>query len=392
MAKKVKWSPEELNDLIKTLGKHNNINQAIAEHTRLWKTGRTRTGCVDKFEREGLGGMSTFLKFERTQIDSDLDIVKDLVGCIKKGVCNSTDLCNHLNLSPKKLSEIIEYAQHKGFRLEPISQERVILNMDLPKHTQIRHLEIDSINRTFKIAVASDIHKASLHARDVEFEDFVKYAHGQGCRDVLLAGDIVAGMKMYRGQQNEVETLSGAKQAQIAVERMPDVNGITYHFIGGNHDESFVKESGLDPLYMLAKERDDMIHHGYYVAMLDINGVKVELHHPDKAGAYAITYHMQKAIESTPGGMKPQIALYGHTHQAVFLPFYRNIACFYCGCFEDQTLYLKRKHIQPVIGGWILEVGVTKDNSIRSIKPNFIHYFHGTRYECNPSVTEMPSK
>ena len=91
------------------------------------------------------------------------------------------------------------------------------------------------------------------------------------------------------------------------------------------------------------------------------------------------SYHIQKEIEQMPAGMKPQILFMGHTHQSVLMPDYRSVAAFYCGTFEDQTLYLKRKHIAPHIGGWIVEAGITANGSLKTLSTTWVRYFHSRR-------------
>jgi len=379
------WTPEEIDSLIKLLEKSTELREAIVNHNKVWRTGRTPQGTLAKFKRDGLSSPHSYLIFEKDKGgDTDLGKVKRLIGLVKGSIRSVTDLCNEMNMSPRNLLELIEYAQHKGYNIKPKDRENVFLDLRIPKVTEIRHIQIKPVARTFKFAACGDIHKGAIHARHAEFEDYINLAYDQGVQDVFVAGDILAGINMYRGQTNEVEAWSGEKQIEIAKRTMPEKKGMTYHLIGGNHDESFYKASGLDAVAQLAHERDDMVHYGFHQALVDVNGIKIELFHPDKAAAYAITYHLQKGIEATPSGIKPHIALYGHTHQSVYLPSYRGIAAFYVGCFEDQNLFLKRKHIQPMIGGWIIEVGLTEDGEIRFIKPTSIHYRHGTRYEGNP--------
>ena len=61
------------------------------------------------------------------------------------------------------------------------------------------------------------------------------------------------------------------------------------------------------------------------------------------------------------------------------LPDYRGIAGFYCGTFEDQTLFLKRKHASPNIGGWIVRVGVCADGALKTLTTTWVRYFHSAR-------------
>jgi hypothetical protein len=47
------------------------------------------------------------------------------------------------------------------------------------------------------------------------------------------------------------------------------------------------------------------------------------------------------------------------------------------GSFEGQTKFILRKGINPVIGGWIVNIRLADDahNSVVSIQPSFIPFF-----------------
>jgi len=190
---------------------------------------------------------------------------------------------------------------------------------------------------------------------------------------------------MYHGQQNEVLSLSDTAQINEVVTGLPQLPGLTYRMIGGNHDESFHKNDGTDVIKEIAARRPDVKNYGFYSGLFDLvapgckKPTKIELHHPDKAGAYAISYHMQKEIEQIPPGMKPQFIFMGHTHVTNWLPDYRGISGFYCGTFEDQTLFLKRKHVSPSIGGWIIDTGIAADGGMKTLTATWVRYYHSAR-------------
>jgi len=382
-----KWKSEELSSLLETLGKHTNVMEAIKAHNKKWKVKRTYQSLENKLRRESLGTMQNYLKVDLSDKDVELDLIKQLVAKTKGKSKTLTELCDELDLSPKKLKDLFAIAKQRGFNIKSLAEDRIILDTAVQRYGVIHHLEIKPVHKVIRVSGCADIHKGSKVARHDEFNDFVNFAYNEyGVKDNFIAGDITAGINMYRGQNNELVAWSGEEQAEIAMETIPEHKGLTHHMIGGNHDESFMKASGLDVLKVISNNRDDIIHYGYHQALINVNKIMFEIFHPDKAGSYAISYHLQKGIESIPGGMKPDVQFSGHTHQAMFLPGYRNVHAFYAGCFEDQTLYLKRKHILPIIGGWILELGLTKDNQIKTVQPLWVHYFHGTRYVSNPNV------
>jgi hypothetical protein len=79
--------------------------------------------------------------------------------------------------------------------------------------------------------------------------------------------------------------------------------------------------------------------------------------HPDGGGAYAISYNAQKLIEKMAPENRPNIITLGHLHQMANFEVV-GVDAYMAGCFESQSIYLKRKGLYPAIGGWILEIFV----------------------------------
>lgn len=97
----------------------------------------------------------------------------------------------------------------------------------------------------------------------------------------------------------------------------------------------------------------------------------LELNHPGDGAAYALSYTIQKLIDSITGGDKPNILINGHHHKAMYL-FYRNIHAFEAGTTENQTPWMKGKKLAAHIGGWIIAVHVDKDGTITRCNSEFI--------------------
>lgn len=385
------WKLDEFRSLLDTLRRHARLNDALLEHNRKWKKGRTRSSAEAKLKREGLGGFGNFLRAAAArQDDAPLETqVKRLVDLLRrKTSAGVADLCNDLDVSPKRLDRIVATARAMSIRVEMPTDDRIALNVKAPPidRLAVHRLPVEPVKGHVRYAVASDIHFASKLHRAECLKDFVDMAvEDYGVKLIMVPGDIFAGINMYHGQLNEITGWGVEHQLEVGVAGLPKRPGLRYKVIGGNHDESFMKASGADIITAFAKAREDVESYGFYSAMVDLEvpsakrPIKIELHHPDKAGAYALSYHMQKEIEQIPPGMKPQIIHMGHTHQTNNLPDYRGIAGYYCGAFEDQTLFLKRKHASPNIGGWIIDVGVCADGSIKTLTSTWVRYFHSRR-------------
>jgi hypothetical protein len=385
------WKTEEFRSLLDTLRRHSRLGDALFEHNKKWRTGRTRSSAETKLKREGLGGFGNFLRAAAGRRDDEPleTLIKRMTDYLRRRPgAGVGDVCDELDVSPKRLHKVVAAARAMSVRVEMPTDDRLVLNVKAPPidRLAVHRLPVEPVKGEIVFAVASDIHFGSKLHRGECLADFIQTAHADfGVRLVLMPGDLFAGMNMYHGQHNEVVGWGVKPQLAVGVKGLPRLPGLKYKAIGGNHDESFMKASATDVVAALAQERDDVENLGYYSALVDLEipgvkrGLKVELHHPDKAGAYALSYHMQKEIEQIPVGMKPQMIFMGHTHTTALLPDYRGVAGFYCGAFEDQTLYLKRKHVAPSIGGWIVRAGVCKDGTLKTVTPTWVRYYHATR-------------
>jgi predicted phosphodiesterase len=228
--------------------------------------------------------------------------------------------------------------------------------------------------KKYVFGAIGDTHFCSKEEKIAELETFYQLCKKRGVKDVYHAGDILTGQNTYHGQEYEVHTFGLDNQVDYCVKHYPVVKGIQTHFITGNHDYSFFKRTGCDIGPMLSSRRKDLSYLGQFSADVKLApDIILRLVHPDKAGAYAITYHAQKFVEQIMSGTKPNILLLGHTHCNFYFN-YRNIATFGVGCFEGQTNFLLRKGINPVVGGWIITITAEK-GSITSINGEFIPFY-----------------
>ena len=385
------WKKEEFSSLLDTLRRHSRLGDALLEHNKIWKTGRTRGSAETKIKRDGLGGFGNFLRSASArQDDAPMDLqVKRLVDLLRrKPSADVGETCNDLDISPKRLNKIVAAARAMSVSIEMPTNDRITLNVKAPPidRLKVHRLPIEPVKGEITFAVASDLHLAAKLHRGECLKEFVDTAMNDfGVKLILNPGDIFAGMNMYHGQLNEVTGWGVTHQLEAGVKGLPRRRDLRYKMIGGNHDESFMKSAGTNIIDALAQKRDDVQSYGFYSAMLDLvvpgakKPITIELHHPSKAGAYALSYHMQKEIEQIPPGMKPQLLFMGHTHQVSHLPDYRGIAGFLCGTFEDQTLFLKRMHASPNIGGWIVKAGLCADGSMKTLTTTWVRYFHSAR-------------
>lgn len=270
-----------------------------------------------------------------------------------------------MSLDKIKLSELLEEVSKRGF----ISQQReVLIN---------RTYKFPKQKKPFKIGVVSDTHLGSEHQQLTYLRAAYDIFKKEGIKKVFHAGDVVEGNgRLFKGQQFEMFLHGADAMVKYTIEAFPKVPGITTYMIGGSHDYSFYKESGVDVLAKIADKREDIEYLGISGATVVLNGLKVYLMHGDGGNAYARSYKMQKIIEQFPADKKPNILLLGHYHVTCSLPWYRNVTAFQLPCFQTQTQYLRAKGLAPDLGFLILEI--TPDpKGIATFKPYWHPFWTG---------------
>jgi len=114
---------------------------------------------------------------------------------------------------------------------------------------------------------------------------------------------------------------------------------------------------------------------GYDEADLDLdNGCKIRLTHPGDGTAYAVSYKLQKYINSISGGKKPNLLFQGHYHKAMYM-FYRNIHAFDSGTLCEQSIFMRKKMTPAMLGYWIVGVQMDKNGWVSQVTPSFRAFY-----------------
>lgn len=242
-------------------------------------------------------------------------------------------------------------------------------------------LDPHSVGNTIRFGVISDTHWGSRYERIDAFIEFVRTCIKMGIKDIYGTGDMFDGHGMYKGQEFEVYAHGADEQKAVFKKKIPQFKGVNFSFITGNHDGSFFKSVGLSMGTYISEVYDNWHFLGADSASIRLRtksgrSLRISLIHPGGGTAYAVTYHLQKHIESLPGGQKPDAVFMGHYHKSVWMPIYRNVDGFYSGCFQSQTPFMASRNIAAMVGGWTIEATVTERKSLtRSIKAEFHSFF-----------------
>ena len=236
---------------------------------------------------------------------------------------------------------------------------------ELTRHIQTPSLCLEGTHHKF--GIVSDNHFGSLYADyallNFAYDTFEK----EKINTVLNSGDICDGIRMFPGHDFELAESGADNQVNVVRERYPKKDRITTYFIRGNHDYSFYKHGGLDIGKMISNERPDLIHLGHQEADIKIGKgdalATIRLFHPDGGTSYAISYNIQKYIESIAPGQKPDICVVGHYHKAEML-ITRGVCAIQSGCTQSQSPFMRGRKIAAAMGFWIIEVTVAPERIV----------------------------
>lgn len=320
--------------------------------------------------------------------DPDAARFEALLAAVKQPI-PFADLCDTVGLTPKACRDLVAEARDLGYRIEAM-HDHVGIAATVP--TEARSVTIEAPVGQVKIAVVSDIHAGSKYTLLPELREFIQSSYDEGIRTVLIPGDLTDGC--YRHGLWELTHHGASAQAEALYDALPMLDGLTYHAITGNHDETFTDASGQDyghglvswfaaPPRQSARDRrelslpprHDLIVHGDRAAKVRLGGAVIDMWHPKGGQAYSKSYRLQKRIEAYAPGHKPHIALVGHLHQFCYVED-RGVHGFLCPTFQGPgSAFSNSLPGGPTVGGLILEWTHTAAGTIRDFGLRLRRYF-----------------
>ena len=335
------------------------------------------------------------------------------------------EICNKFDRSPETIREWLDEMEATGYSLVegkqgvsiPVKSRRQV-------PTPARTLA-DEAGMVISVGVISDTHNGGAHAQPSAVAKCAEImANEYGVRHIVRPGDLTSGIFGYRGQlydlvpaarpiSRSMAHLATEAQVQIADTCTPKIDGVEWFELGGNHDWWHVVNAGLDPVKMFCDRREDAHYLGY-----DVNGlwltdkVYLRLWHPSGGVPYAKSYRLQKGMETQSsealkkantsaleinrilveqagkhkGDMKAamqmigelktavsSVLIAGHLHIAVWMSEPPMMGL-HPGCFEGKTNYLKRKGLDPSIGGVVLRFLVTDGGLVQRVEHTWIGF------------------
>lgn len=217
-------------------------------------------------------------------------------------------------------------------------------------------------DNTYLFGACGDQHIGSKYFReDVVRDVYDRYARA-GVQAAFNTGNWIDGEARFNKHDLAVHGM--AAQLDALSELYPRGEGFdTYAVAGRDHEGWYEQREGINigqyaESVMRSKGREDWHHIGFmesHVILRNANTGKtatLAVVHPGGGSAYALSYSIQKIVESLEGGEKPHAALYGHYHK-LWSGNIRNIWCLQTGCAQDQTPFMRQHRLEAHVGAYL---------------------------------------
>jgi len=247
---------------------------------------------------------------------------------------------------------------------------------------EIVHDIADYRNRIRRFGVTSDNHLGSKHERLDVVNALYDLYESEGITEVYNAGNWIEGEARFN--RYDINVYGMDRQVEYFLKNYPQRKGITTYYIAGDDHEGWVQQREQVEIgkYVELKAREvgrnDLVYMGYVEADVEFKAEDgsrwMKVMHPGGGSAYALSYSMQKTVESFQGGEKPSIVLAGHYHKFDF-NYYREVFIVQAGCTCDQSIFMRKNKIQAHVGGCIVEFNQAPDGAINRFKVEWIPFY-----------------
>jgi hypothetical protein len=308
--------------------------------------------------------------------DKISDGLKALIDATRKPIAFEA-LCDKLGKHPAAVRKLLDEATNKGIELR-IGKDHIHLSAQEQLRTVQNTLIQPTIGNRQAIGVISDLHLGSKYCLRAQLVDCVNHFYARGIRAVLIPGDLLDGC--YQHGVFELSHTGLQDQTQDLFETLPQLPGLTYHAITGNHDHTFAEVSGVNvgafiTGYFSERGRRDIKFYGDCGAFIQIYGAVIHMWHPLGGASYAKSYKLQKQIEKYGSGEKPHIILGGHLHSFAVVED-RGVFAVLCPTFQASgSAFSKRLGGQPSLGGLIIEWEIAGTDLVRNFSVERRRYF-----------------
>jgi len=312
--------------------------------------------------------------------------LRDTVKVYEQCAHNQTRAAELLGLSRQALQNRLKHAVGAGLLKAAIGQEF----KDKASFIGGPVLELTSReDNTYCFGAFGDLHAASKYTRWDAREDLIRQAEHYEAQAIFDTGNWIDGVSNFNRHDLLAWGMDG--QCRLLAEHHPKTYLPIYAVAGDDHEGWLAQREGVDVGKYCAQIMQENGHDWYdlgymeaHVILKNANSGKKQVMavvHPGGGSAYALSYSIQKIVESYEGGEKPAVGLYGHYHK-LWAGNIRNVWVAQTGCQQDQTPFMRKKRLEAHVGGCIIWLEQDpKTGAIISMLPKLVRYFNRGYYQ-----------
>ncbi len=302
--------------------------------------------------------------FEHEYTEEKIDRFLDYV----KKERNISQVSDELDLAPFEILGLVYDLIESGYNIivKEYDDGFHLLNQGDPITEDASHYKIETDdNNEFKFVAISDVRLGSKSQQLGILNDIYRKAKEMDIHNVILCGNISAGLKpMTDTESNFIDD----SQAQIdyIVANYPKVEGIKTYFISGKLDDKHLSQNNVNIGQRIADQRPDMVYLGEDSCNIDIDRVKLQVMSSKLSKTYTASYRTQQTIDACRSEDKPNILLYGGLLQMEKYN-YRGVHCISIPsvCATDKEMTTKR--YANTIGAWYVDLKLNANGKLDNL-------------------------
>ena len=325
------------------------------------------------------------------EVEEQDESLEELLEYIKKER-NISTVANMFHMSEFEILGIIHDLIKKGRNIivKQYDDGFHILNKGdtVDKEVSKYSFETDESNE-FKFVAISDTRLGSKSQQLAILNDIYRKAQEMGIHNVILCGNISAGLKPITDTESN---FIDDTQAQIdyIVANYPKVEGITTYFISGKEDDKHITTNNINIGKRIAEQRPDMVYLGEDVCDITIDRAKMQVMSSKLGKTYTTSYRPQQTIDAFRSEDKPDILLYGGLLQMEKFR-HRDVNCISIPsvCATDKEM--KTKRYANTIGAWYVTVQTDEKGKLKKINAIDSPYYVSNKEDYKGTTIKVPS-
>jgi len=300
---------------------------------------------------------------------------------LKKRSRTVEELADELIMRPKDVRAALENIRAAGYSVNV--REGVAQAVPISQGGRIVHPLKDYQTGARIFGACGDNHLGSKHERLDVVEALYDLYSNEGVTEVYNTGNWIEGEK---GKLNfhDIHVFGMDAQIDYWIKNYPARPGITTFYVAGDDHEGWYQQreaveiGRYAMLRAQAAGRKDLVYLGYGEADVEFkakHGSRImRVVHPGGGSAYALSYSLQKLIESYQGGEKPSIVLAGHYHKFDY-SYYREVFIVQTGTTCDQSIFMRKQKLQAHVGGCLIRLNQADDGRITRFAVEWIPFY-----------------